>query len=1687
MGAVYGRSVYGQATYGLDAPPAYLLPTFTASAVDYEHALVTWSKPSGTIYRHRLLSSSYGFPVDETDGNILIDSAAYPGGQYLDPKVTPGAYVYYGYYVLVDIADNIWVRAGLTSCLVTQNYGTAGTMARLIPEVFKTIPATGGDITSDAAGNNYLLSFLNVLGFGFDYVRTQYAALGQHLNDAIFIPVRDLWNLAAEVGMDFAPSMPARLVRKALANQAHVAQERGTPRGIANEIAMRTGWGADVTTGPNILLLDDQSQFLNPIFLPYDRNREYHAGELVWWWALTTGPSGGTADYFWNWGYPWDWFWRVFWPAARYGYGFRYQCLTEGLTATDPPTDGSSNANWQCVRDADDFLFTLANPVSSLPGTWELLDSSAASGLPATGSLTQGLGVAHPTAGAGYNAWGSLRFYNDAGSPHTYWLRSVSRRTSDLSTLPDPGFETGRTIANDDTHVSPGTPWVPPDWPTVLVTQPGENGTWDAAAYWTGANAVITWSQAHHHTGSSAALITPHTAAALAVTSPWIAVSAGTSVTGTIWAWAAAALSGANTVYAGIQWLDASGAPVSTSNGTASALTATVWGSRTVTASAPTGTRYAALIFAATNPVLLTDVVYVDDASLNATPSSTPNYPPEPSICVQDGLPVPWVRDSHEWRPTKIYATSDLVLYGGQPFTALRASIGSTPPVNNAASTDWAPLSESRRIRLAVSGYTSQNLTVGTDQSCPVYPFVEWFDQQGNWIARIFSRNPSPGTVSRPDNLAFDSFTTPSVVVTSSSPGPSVSFSTWTATYWATPDLSGPPVLTRPETSAGGSWSGHSPAPGVPVTGWSARWTATFPVGATGSYTFTLSGAGGGFRCFVNGTEVINNWVPPLVTSSGSITLQAGSTASVEVDYYLPGTEWDLFSEFIEVPDWPQPNPPAETWVSDVVATTPGQQWIGAVNFADIEVTSTQGGITEQNFNPSTGLSSQPVPVQPTGTGRIPLLFGSHTAVHMEEPHIVYPTYQVSVLWYSGGTAIASQALGSGYATGDPAPLVIATAPAGANGMRLVIGGDAGLDGPLVLWEPLSGNVVSSGFTGSLTGSGGVFDPAVAVYSTPVISIPGGALLAGDYTVTTNTPTDVSSESIDVSVYLVYYQDGELLGSELVGTARGTTPGDTFGQPVVSGTYTMTPPPLAPKVLQAPLNATQVQVQVVITDAFSSLTFGFSGVHLRYAPSTPAAASSLTLAAGAPGSATVFYTSDLTSRKTDDHAHTWATPVGDYTVGGFHGGSAWPKTPGSRSLALLTGPADTSLGLTYRTAPDPGTPHQGIIFRYSDDNNYWRADRTTLVKKTAGTFVNVGGAVGDSTLVSPEGTVTHGVTYTASAYVYAAVTLSQQMRLTLTWRNSSHATISTSTGPATTVTGGVWTGFPLTATAPAGATYAVLQLGFTAPPMITDLAWIDDVALLGVNQIAAWGNEIPWTDSGPSGGQVNLFTYNDPTYARSPGDYFLPLVFTGVNEVYGDIVAATPGTQWAASIWASIQNAGSPGTNARVGIQWLDSGSHPIITTWGPTISSLTTTWQQLSVSAAAPPGTAHAQFVAQANASGAGPEYSPVNTLFTDPSMAQSVLADGTFETTLGLWTALSGSLTRSSAHAHTGTYAAEMTPTTSGTAPAIYSVPFSDNDRMNITLSGPTITVYRNNVQVIQVSDSFNDTATSHGIVTE
>lgn len=862
--AEYGITRFGTDVYGLSLPPAYLVPDFTATPVNYSTIRITWGKPSGTISRYRLLANRNGYPVSETDGTILFDQVDYPGGAWNDSAIIPGSYHHYGFYVLVDPVDDIWIRAGVTGCLAPVDFRSSQWMWDKLPNHFKYLD-DGHDLTGDATGNSYLQQFLNILGWGWDRVRTQYEYAAQTLNDPYSVPVNDLQSLAAEVGLDYAPGMPSYAIRKGVANQAHVSRQRGTLLGLANEVTIRTGWGADTHMGPNLLLNTDQSAFLSPAFEPWLSTKYYQVGECVW-----VGPA--TSSRVWT------------------GTGYWYQCAT-GNKGQQPPGNGTSNTYWTCLNNSGDFLGTLINPKSSLPSSWEAMNTANANGTTLTGTLSQSLGILNLT-GAGY-AWNGLTVTNKTTSTQTYMLRSVSRKTSDLSLIPDPSFDGGWTLLVPSARPDPT--WVPTTWPKVYAYVPNNTnpvwyfpgqkgqtgGKYLATAFWTGTNCWITSTTTNTHSGPRCGLITARGSGVVQAYSPWVAVTSGQSVTASLWMRPTSAA----TVPLQIVWRDSHGGQISVTAGTGVALTANTYGQLTASGTAPAGTAYANI-----TPVIpAAQTVRIDDASVIVTAAPSTTYSPDQTDVINHGVPVPWTRPSQVWNASRRYVTNDIVQYQNQPFLALRASTGSTPPVNSVASPDWAPLSPNERIRLCESAYVSQNTTVTTNQTVPVTPFAEWYDQHGNFISRVFARTATnSGATGKPAGVTFDSFTTQSRLATSG-PSGSVPLSNWAVTFWANDSMTNPVAATRTDTSLNFNWAGASPNQSVGNANWSARWTTSFTPTVAGTYTFTMSSPGGGYRLLINGGTVIDNWsAMSTAAKTGSVTLPAGASVAVEVDYYVP-------------------------------------------------------------------------------------------------------------------------------------------------------------------------------------------------------------------------------------------------------------------------------------------------------------------------------------------------------------------------------------------------------------------------------------------------------------------------------------------------------------------------------------------------------------------------------------------------------------------------------------------------------------------------------------------------------------------------------------------------------------------------------------------------------------------------------
>jgi LysM repeat protein len=89
-------------------------------------------------------------------------------------------------------------------------------------------------------------------------------------------------------------------------------------------------------------------------------------------------------------------------------------------------------------------------------------------------------------------------------------------------------------------------------------------------------------------------------------------------------------------------------------------------------------------------------------------------------------------------------------------------------------------------------------------------------------------------------------------------PPPPANPDAWRATYFNTPDLSGPIVLDRAEKRPCWNCGWNAPAPGVNADRWSARWT-TNSYAEGGTYRISVK-SDDGVRIFIDGVPVLNEW-----------------------------------------------------------------------------------------------------------------------------------------------------------------------------------------------------------------------------------------------------------------------------------------------------------------------------------------------------------------------------------------------------------------------------------------------------------------------------------------------------------------------------------------------------------------------------------------------------------------------------------------------------------------------------------------------------------------------------------------------------------------------------------------------------------------------------------------------------------
>lgn len=319
--ATYGIDYYAKAYYGAPILIDYAVTNLAATQLAFGYIRVSWTAPVQNVWTQlALVRSRYGFPVSISDGDLLATYSSTDASAYYDDYGLTSGYWYYGVFAAVPLeawsadltyqvgdrvsysAQNwiaqqistnqapaadaywasstetaIWQPAGAVATMSVSDHGYAALMDSYVPNAYQATPILS---TDDQVVNDDLADFLSVLGWGFEIMNTENDDL-YHLYDTSTTRFDRLLAISSMLGISIEAASSPRYQRLRTAQAAALNRSKGTQDGLAALIEATTGLRCTVTTGPNLMLRRDQSDFPWPLYPAWQTDESYKVGDQV--------------------------------------------------------------------------------------------------------------------------------------------------------------------------------------------------------------------------------------------------------------------------------------------------------------------------------------------------------------------------------------------------------------------------------------------------------------------------------------------------------------------------------------------------------------------------------------------------------------------------------------------------------------------------------------------------------------------------------------------------------------------------------------------------------------------------------------------------------------------------------------------------------------------------------------------------------------------------------------------------------------------------------------------------------------------------------------------------------------------------------------------------------------------------------------------------------------------------------------------------------------------------------------------------------------------------------------------------------------------------------------------------------------------------------------------------------------
>lgn len=269
--------------------PTYSVAPFTYTA-NYTTLTLSWTTPT-TGVEVSLVRNLFSTPANQTDGIVLLQAPIAQQNSFTGSPSFPasGGFIYYS--IFVSDGTGAWWRAGDLQATVPGDWGYSDQLWNSIPSWYRyldtqaqqTFAFSGGETWASIGAQNWtglgatetwaglteqfavnagpptegpLQRFLALLATELDRARTLIEQLA-NVNSPGLIAGNLLPLLAHELGVGVEDALGMAQMRTLVASVVNLYKNKGTLPGIEAVVEAVTGWGAEVTISPNLVLMPD--------------------------------------------------------------------------------------------------------------------------------------------------------------------------------------------------------------------------------------------------------------------------------------------------------------------------------------------------------------------------------------------------------------------------------------------------------------------------------------------------------------------------------------------------------------------------------------------------------------------------------------------------------------------------------------------------------------------------------------------------------------------------------------------------------------------------------------------------------------------------------------------------------------------------------------------------------------------------------------------------------------------------------------------------------------------------------------------------------------------------------------------------------------------------------------------------------------------------------------------------------------------------------------------------------------------------------------------------------------------------------------------------------------------------------------------------------------------------------------